>query len=115
MMPMEDVQEPLHEEDSVNQEESQSSRNNDIEEGPENSVRQEEENPEELEEIEESVSQNEEASHEAEPREEAGSGGSSCDSRNTVILLPQGKKRRSFEIPHQVKMKKRKNSLRGGG
>ena len=42
----------------------------------------------------------EEDLNEAEPREEeTGSEGSSCDSSDTVILLPQTKKRRSFEIP----------------
>ena len=101
VMAMEEVQEPLLEEDSVNQGESQISRNNDVEEGSEDSVRQMEENSQELEEFEESVIPNEEVSQEAElRREDPGSEGSSCDRSDTVILLWQRRKKRSFEIPN---------------
>ena len=61
VMPLEDIREPLCKEDMVNQEESQGSRSKDIEEGPKDSGRKEEQNPQNLEEIEEFESRNEEA------------------------------------------------------
>ena len=99
VMPLEDIREPLCKEDMVNQEESQGSRSKDIEEGPKDSGRKEEQNLQNLEEIEEYESGNEEDSQDKEPREEAGSGGSSCDNSKTMILMSQKRKRRNFQIP----------------